>query len=107
MSGHNETQPSSREEKIRELEEALQKTMSLLSQANELSYTVAQENTQLKKRIEELEAEAEAMRSERRTQEYSHHREQYRQPPMSPVSVPTSPRIHNHPQNQNQNQRKI
>jgi hypothetical protein len=104
MSGHKETQPSSREEKILELEEALQKTRSLLSRAYELSYTVAQENTQLKKRIEELEAEAEAMRSERRTQEYSHHREQYRQPPMSPVSVPTSPRIHNHPQYQYQNQ---
>lgn len=107
MSGHNEPQPSTCEERIHELEEALQKTSSLLSQAHELSYTVAQENTQLKKRIEELEAEAEAVRSERRTQEYSHdhrvYREQYRQPPMSPVSVPTSPRIH-HPENQYQYQ---
>ena len=103
MSGHNELQPSTCEERIRELEKALQKTNSLLARTHELSYTIAQENTQLKKRIEELEAEVEAVRSERRTQEYSHHREQYRQPPMSPVSVPTSPRIH-HPENQYQYQ---
>ena len=106
MSGHNETQPSSCEERIRELEEALQKTSSLLSQAHKLSYTVAQENTQLKKRIEELEAEAE--QSGARTHEHSHdhrvYREQYYQPPMSPVSVPTSPRIHHHPENQYQYQ---
>lgn len=111
MSGHNETQPSSREERIRELEEALQTTRSELSyigttlideknrflKVREYTDTVIQENERLKKRVEALEAEA--VRSVARTQEYSNHHQHraYNSPPMSPVSVPTSPRIH-HPQ---------
>ena len=109
MSRHTETHPSSREERIRELEQALQTTRSELSyigttlideknrflKVREYTDTVIQENERLKNRVNELEADA--TRSGARTQEYS--RQQYRafnSPPMSPVSVPTSPRVH-HP----------
>jgi hypothetical protein len=101
MSVHNETQPSSSEDRIHELEEVLKKTRtdltkmsSLLANTYDFAYSTAQENTQLKKRIEELEAEA--TRSGARTQEHLH---QHPSSPMSPVSVPTSPRVH-HPQYQ-------
>jgi hypothetical protein len=109
MTGHIETQPSSREERIRQLEEELQNTRNELSymgttlideknerfKVREYADTVMQENERLKKRVEELEAEA--RRSGARTQEYSHNQEQRRPRQMSPVSVPTSPRVP-HPQ---------
>ena len=124
MSGNNI------EQRIRELEEALQNTKAdlselgsqliderhLLARTHELAYTVTQENDQLKRRIEELEAlEAQATQSEMRTQvqspspsqsqspQYHHHHQhqyhhhqhhQHHQHQMSPVSVPTSPRVH-------------
>ena len=121
MSGNNI------EQRIRELEEALQNTKAdlselssqliderhLLARTHELAYTVTQENDQLKRRIEELEElEAQATQSEMRTQVQSpspsqsqspqyhhqyHHQHQHQHHQhhqMSPVSVPTSPRVH-------------
>jgi len=92
-----------KEERIRELEKALQTTRNelsyistqlidekhLLERMHGLVYNVTRENAQLKRRIEELEAEA--AQSEMRTQVDSS-----RSPSMSPVSVPVSPRIHHH-----------
>jgi len=93
-----------KEERIRELEKALQTTRNelsyvsaqlidekhLLARMHGLVYNVTQENAQLKTRIEELEAEA--AESEARTQIQS----RLQWPSMSPVSVPVSPRVH-HP----------
>jgi hypothetical protein len=93
-----------KEERIRELEKALQTTRNelsyvsaqlidekhLLARMHGLVYNVTQENAQLKTRIEELEAEA--AESEARTQIQS----RLQWPSMSPVSVPVSPRVHYH-----------
>jgi hypothetical protein len=95
---------TSKEERIRELEKALQTTRNdlshlsaqliderhLLERIHGLVYNVTQENAQLKRRIEELEAEA--AQSEARTQIQS----RLQWPSMSPVSVPVSPRVHHH-----------
>jgi len=106
MSSHTETQPLSYEDHIIELEEALTKTKKdllkmslLLGKAYMFTCNTTQENDRLKKRIEELEADATRTRSVARTQEHLHHHQHraYNSPPMSPVSVPTSPRVH-HPQ---------
>ena len=93
-----------KEERIRELEKALQTTRNdlshlsaqliderhLLERMHGLVYNVTRENAQLKRRIEELEAEA--AQSEARTQIQS----RLQWPSMSPVSVPVSPRVHHH-----------
>ena len=93
-----------KEERIRELEKALQTTRNelsyvstqlidekhLLERMHGLVYNVTRENAQLKRRIEELEAEA--AESEARTQIQS----RLQWPSMSPVSVPVSPRVHHH-----------
>ena len=113
MSSHTETQPLSYEDHIIELEEALTKTKKdllkmslLLGKAYMFTCNTTQENDRLKKRIEELEADATRTRSVARTQEHLHHHQHraYNSPPMSPVSVPTSPRVHHpqHPQHQQQ-----
>lgn len=101
MSGQTNNQ-----ERIRELEKALQTTRNelsyistqliderhLLEMMHGLVYNVTRENAQLKRRIEELEAEA--AQSEMRTQVDSSRSP--RSPSMSPVSVPVSPRVHHH-----------
>ena len=111
MSGHNETRPLSYEDHIIELEEALTKTKNdlskmslLLGKAYVFTCNTRRENHCLKKRIDELEFElelnhkADVTRSiVALTQEHLHNQHRaYNSPPMSPVSVPTSPRIHHH-----------
>ena len=101
---HQMSEQPNKEERIRELEKALQTTRNelsyvstlliderhLLERMHGLVYNVTRENAQLKRRIEELEAEA--AQSEARTQIQS----RLQWPSMSPVSVPVSPRIHHH-----------
>jgi hypothetical protein len=103
---HQMSEQTNNQERIRELEKALQITRNelshigtqliderhLLERMHGLVYNVTRENTQLKRRIEELEAEA--AQSEMRTQVDSSRSP--RSPSMSPVSVPVSPRIHHH-----------
>ena len=98
------SEQTNNQERIRELEKALQITRNelshistlliderhLLERMHGLVYNVTRENAQLKRRIEELEAEA--AQSEARTQIQS----RLQWPSMSPVSVPVSPRIHHH-----------
>lgn len=98
------SEQTNNQERIRELEKALQITRNelshistlliderrLLERMHGLVYNVTQENAQLKRRIEELEAEA--AQSEARTQIQS----RLQWPSMSPVSVPVSPRVHHH-----------
>jgi len=128
MSGNNI------EERIRELEEALQNTKAdlsvlgsqliderhMLARTHELAYAVTQENDQLKRRIKELEAlEAQATQSEMRTQVQSpspslslsqslspslSQSQSHQHHQMSPVSVPTSPRVNPRHQQQQQQQ---
>lgn len=109
------------QDRIRILKESLQETR------NELSYTastlieerqqhdrtreyankIEQENLYLKQKIEELQREAEYshMRTEERTYSSSYSDPySYTMPPMSPVSVSVSPRIHPQPQPQPQQQ---
>lgn len=111
MSGHNETQPLSYEDRIIELEEALTKTKNdlskmslLLGKAYVFTCNTRRENHRLKNRIEELEFELELNHKADETisvvaltQEHLHHQHRAdNSPPMSPVSVPTSPRVHHH-----------
>lgn len=98
------SEQTNNQERIRELEKALQTTRNdlshlsaqliderhLLERMHGLVYNVTRENAQLKRRIEELEAEA--AQSEARTQIQS----RLQWPSMSPVSVPVSPRVHHH-----------
>ena len=103
---HQMSGQTNNQELIRELEKALQTTRNelsyistqliderhLLERMHGLVYNVTRENDQLKRRIEELEAEA--AQSEMRTQVDSSRSP--RSPSMSPVSVPVSPRVHHH-----------
>ena len=103
---HQMSEQPNKEERIRELEKALQTTRNelsyvstqliderhLLERMHGLVYNVTRENAQLKRRIDELEAEA--AQSEARTQVDSSRSP--RLPSMSPVSVPVSPRVHHH-----------